>query len=194
VRGAGILRVMPRPPRENVPGTYHVVGEGVSSRALFSGGETRRVFLALVNGAYERYSLSVTAYCLLSTHYHLIVQTTEADLSRSMQWLNSRYAERINAEARERGHLFGARFWSRRITSDPDLLATTRYIALNPVKAEICRSAEQWPWSSYSIFVRGLRRPPFFDPSLILSLFGAREDVALRRLRAYVEDGLTAAP
>lgn len=183
---------MPRRPRDTTPGIRHVVGESVSSRALFVGNEPRRLFFALLNGTHERYSLSVLAFCLLSTHYHLIVETRENDLSRSLQWLNSRFAESINAEERGRGHLFASRFWSRRITSDADLLATTRYIALNPVRAGICESPEEWPWSSYSMLVRGLRRPPWFDPTLVLTLLAPREDVALRNLRAFVEDGLSA--
>ena len=184
---------MPRGPRDNAPGIRHVIGEGVSGRALFYGGEQRRRFLALVGAAYTRYSISVLAYCVLTTHYHLLVETTENDLSRSIQWLNSRYAESVNAEENDRGHVFGARFWSRRITSDADLVGTTRYIARNPVRAGLCRQADEWPWSSYSVLVNGLRRPPFLRPERILTYFSSREAEAIRRLRAFVEDGLVAA-
>ena len=182
---------MPRPTRENAPGIYHIGAQSVSSRPLFFGNEMRRFFLALLDRTYKRYSMSVIAYCVLSTHYHLLIRTTEEDLSRSLQWLNSRYAETINAEERDRGHLFGARFWSRRIASDDDLLATARYIALNPVKAGMCRRPDEWPWSSYAVLVRGVRRPACLDPAPLLAQFGPRDDVALRRFRAYVEDALS---
>ena len=180
---------MPRSPRDNAPGLRHVIGQSVSARALFYDNHARRTFMALLTGTFERYSLSVVAYCLLSTHYHLIVETTEPDLSRSLQWLNSRFAETINGEAGERGHLFGARFWSKRIETDEQLLGTVRYLARNPIEAGLCRSAEEWPWSSYTVLVLGMRRPPFLRPGLVLSLLGSGT-TALRRLRAFVEDGV----
>jgi putative transposase len=179
---------MPRPPRLQAPGLHHVIGESVSSRALLYDNAARHLFFGRLAATTARYSHSIVGYCLLSTHYHLIVRTTEDDLSRGMQWMNSRFAEAINASEGERGHLFGARFWSKRIESDEQLIGVARYIALNPIKAGLCHLAEDWRWSSYSVLVRGLWRPPFFEPRPLITLLGPDEQRAIRRLRAIVED------
>lgn len=184
---------VPRPPRDNAPGIFHAIGRSVTSRALFYDNAARRTFLGLMNGTYERYSFSVVAYCLLSTHVHLIVETTEPDFSRSMQWLNSRFAEAINAEEGGHGHLFGSRFSSKRIESDEHLLGAVRYIARNPVEAGICRAPEDWPWNSYAVLVHGMRRPSFLHPGRVLRMFGPDRDAALLRMQAFVEQGVKVA-
>ena len=182
---------MPRPLRIEIPGgVYHVHARAVTSRALFSDNDARRTFLSFVNATTARYSLEVLSYVLLSTHYHLLVRITERDLSRGMQWLNSRFATAINHNEGARGHVFGARFGSTLVTDDLQLLATVRYIARNPVKAGVCRRAADWPWSSYTLLVHGRRRPRFLEPAFVLRVLDRDEERALRRLEALVEDGL----
>ena len=182
---------MPRPPRIQIPGgVYHVHAVAVTSRALFYDNDMRRTFLSFVNATTVRYSLEILAYVLLSTHYHMLVRITEPDLSRAMQWLNSRFATAVNHGEGERGHVFGARFGSTLVTDDSQLLATVRYIARNPVKAGVCRRSGDWPWSSYTLLVHRRRRPRFLEPSFVLRVLDPNEERALRRLEALVEDGL----
>ena len=182
---------MPRPPRIEVPGgVYHVNAGSVTSRALFYGNLYRDRFLSFLNAVTSRYSLEILAYVLLSTHYHMVVRIDERDLSRAMQWLNSRFATCVNAMESDRGHVFGARFGSKLVTSDAQLLATVRYIARNPVRAGLCRRACEWRWSSYSILVNGWHRPRFLTPLFVLRLLDENEDRALRKLEALVEDDL----
>src|SRR5215211_8976316 len=98
---------MSRAPRIEVPGgVYHVYAGAVTSRALFYENAARRLFLSFTNAVTTRYSLEILAYVLLSTHYHMLVRIHDRDLSRGMQWLNSRFAEAINQAEGERGHLF----------------------------------------------------------------------------------------
>ena len=185
---------MPRPSRDQAPGVRHVNAKSVTSRALFYDNDARRTFLTFLNAVTARYSLEILAYVLLSTHYHLLVRTTEPDLSRSMQWLNSRFAEAVNGAEGERGHVFGARFSAKLVTTDDQLLATVRYIARNPVEAGICDRASDWPWSSYTVLVRRQRRLRFFTPSFVLQVLDANEERALRRLEALVEDDRSGEP
>jgi REP-associated tyrosine transposase len=161
---------------------------------LFSGNDRRWTFFSFVNAMIERYSLEILFYVLLSTHYHMLVRIQERDLSRGMQWLNSRFATAINDEEGEHGHVFGARFGSTHVTSDAQLLTTVRYIARNPVEAGICRRAEDWPWSSYTVLVQRRRRPRFLRPAFVLGAFEPNEERALRRLEALVEDDLFGQP
>jgi REP element-mobilizing transposase RayT len=182
---------MPRPPRTEVPGgVYHVWAVSVTSRALFYGDRARERFFTFLNAVTARYSLEILAYVLLSTHYHMLVRIEEPDLSRAMQWLNSRFATAINAADDDRGHLFGARFGSNLVTSDAQLLATVRYIARNPVEAGMCTRPGDWRWSSYTVLVHRRLRPRFFEPSFVLRVLDEHEDRAIRKLEALVEHDL----
>ena len=181
---------MPRGLRVQAPGVYHVTTQGLSSRGLFVTADARKLFLRLLAGVTARYSLRIHAYCVMTTHYHLLLTTTDDDLARSMQWLNGVFGALLNAIEHDRGHVFGGRYSSTPILSDAHFKEVVRYIALNPVRARICADAADWPWGSYRLLVRGLRLPPWLDAGPVLSLFGRDADAALRRLEAFVRDGV----
>jgi putative transposase len=183
-------RRMPRGFRIQVPGIYHVTTQGLSSRGLFVTADARRLFLRLLAGVTARYSLRIHAYCVMTTHYHLLLTTTEGDLARSMQWLNGVYGSLLNAIEHDRGHVFGGRYSSTPVLSDAHFNEVVRYIALNPVRAGIGSDPADWPWGSYRLLVRGLRLPAWLDAERVLSAFGRDADVALRRLEAFVRDGM----
>src|SRR5690349_15645032 len=129
---------MSRPVRVQVPGTYHVFAQSVSCRPLFSDGDARRLFLRLIGAIATRKSWRVQGYCLMTTHYHLLIRIEEENLARGMQWLNGVYGALINERERDRGHVFGARYGSSPVTTDAYLMEVIRYIALNPVRAGVC--------------------------------------------------------
>ncbi len=89
------------------------------------------------------------AYCLMSNHYHLLIETPEPNIANGMQWLNSTYAHRFNEKYERIGHLFQRRYARRLIVDDEHLREVIRYIPLNPVRAGLCKRPEDWPWSSY---------------------------------------------
>jgi len=177
---------MPRPLRLQAPGTYHLFAQNVPRSSA------RRLFLGFLGEAAKRYAWHVQAYCLLTTHYHLLVRIDEANLARGMQWLNGVYGASINELERDRGHVFGSRYGSSPITNDPHLLEVIRYIALNPVRAGLCSDPADSAWSSYRFVVRSLPRPPFLETDFVLELFGHDRARARRRLEAFVRDGLVA--
>jgi REP-associated tyrosine transposase len=187
------LAEMSRPLRVQVPGTYHVFAHSVSGRPLFSDADARRLFLRLVGATASRKSWHVQAYCLLTTHYHLLIRIEEENLALGMQWLNGVYGALVNERLHDRGHLFGARYGSSPVTTDAYHLEVIRYVALNPVRAGICDDPADWPWSSYRPLVRGLATPAFLDASELLLLFGRERGIARRRLEAFVCDGIVAA-
>jgi putative transposase len=172
-------------------GIYHVITSAVDEcPAAFRKDGDRLHFLQLLEHVVSRYRWLCQAYCLLGTHYHLLVQTPEPDLSRGMQRLNGGYAQGFNRRYERRGHLFGDRFYSVAVKSDGHLLELSRYIALNPVRAGLCARPEQWEWSSYAATI-GLRAPvSFLDRDGVLARFGRTGNVAQSRLRAFVEEGL----
>jgi REP-associated tyrosine transposase len=171
-------------------GIYHVTTSAVDGFLAFRNDGDRLHFLQLLERVVSRYRWLCQAYCLLGTHYHLLLETPAPDLSRGMHRLNGSYAQSFNRRCDRRGHLFGDRFYSARVTSDGHHLELSRYIALNPVRAGLCMRPEHWEWSSYAATI-GLRVPvPFLDTHGVLERFGRSREVARRRLRTFVEEEL----
>ena len=87
------------------------------------------------------------ALCLMTNHYHLVVETPRPQLSAGFHRLNGVYAQRFNNRHERRGHLFGDRFWSSVIDSEEYLAAVCRYVLGNPVRAGLCELSHDWPWT-----------------------------------------------
>jgi REP element-mobilizing transposase RayT len=139
---------MPRVPRTSLPdGYFHVYARGVAGAAVFLRDEDRRTFFGLLPTAVRRYRWELHSLCLMTTHYHLVLESTCRRLSAGMQWLNGIYAQDVNRRYGRRGHLFGGRFGARAIEEEDYLHATCEYVLLNPVRAGLCRRAADWPWS-----------------------------------------------
>ena len=109
----------------------------------------------------------------MGNHFHLVVETPAANISAGMQWLKGQYARWFNAAypARE-GVLFERRFWSGMALEDRYVYELARYVSLNPVRAGLVRTPEEWPWSSYPGLVGVAPLPPFVTPDGILKFFG----------------------
>lgn len=128
-------------------GLFHVFTRGIPERPIYLDDDDRRTFVALLDDAAERHRLVVHARCLMTTHYHAILEATRDDLSRGLQRLHGIYAVRFNRRHGRFGHLFAERFTSRAIGSDEYLHDACGYVLLNPVKAGLCDRIEEWPWS-----------------------------------------------
>jgi REP element-mobilizing transposase RayT len=128
-------------------GYFHVISRGVDGCAIFRNPSDRRILLAALGAQAQSHSWTVYALCLMTTHYHLVLRSTRADLSRGVQRLNGRYAQGFNERHGRFGHLFADRFTSRVIESERHLHEACRYVVENPVRARLCDSAEDWPWS-----------------------------------------------
>lgn len=182
---------MPRQPREDVPGaTHHVIAKGNASAAIISDDWDREVFVRLLRQTVARHSWSCIAYCLLDTHLHLVVTTPEPNLGIGMKWLLGAHARSFNQRHGRQGHLFRARFYSKRITSESHFVSTIVYVALNPVRAGAVNRPELWRWSSYAAMIGENRPLDFIDVSAALSAIDSDPRTARRRLRTAVQDGL----
>ena len=145
-------------------------------------------FLRELARAGTKVSWDCLAFCVLGTHYHLVLDVDDGALSKGMHALNFRYAMGFNSRHRMKGHVTGRRFDSRRIEDDDDLLGVFAYVARNPVKAGLCASPVEWPWSSYPSTV-GLSEPSsFVDANRIVGCLGEGREVAIARLRKFVEN------
>lgn len=126
-------------------------------------------------------------YCLLGTHYHLLIETPEPNIGAGMKRLNWLYSWRFNKRHGTRGHAYESRYWCELIETDAQALNTIKYIALNPVEAGLCSSPGAWPWSSYAATLGEADCPEFLTTSWVLSLFDKNPVVARRQLRSFVE-------
>ena len=107
----------------------------------------RRLFLKLLVRTTKRCGWELQAFCLMTTHYHLVVTTPVRRLSAGMQWLNGVYAQRFNRRYERFGHLFAGRYGARSIESEDYLGRACEYVLLNPVRAGLCERAADWPWN-----------------------------------------------
>jgi REP element-mobilizing transposase RayT len=138
-----------RLPRYVFPdGTYHVGTRGVDGTAIFRDDGDRRLFLRLFADAARRNEWFVHVFCLMTNHYHLVVGCLLDQLSDGLHRLNGVYAQAFNRRYGRKGHLRGDRFWSGLIESDEELEETCRYVLANPVRAGLCATPADWPWSA----------------------------------------------
>ena len=143
---------MPRRPRIEVPGgIHHVWQRGNNKRVIFVDDEDRHCFLRLLARSVRKYGLRCLSYCLMSNHFHLVVETPMPTLGAGMRDLGSSYAQLFN-ERHETGggHVFQARYNARIVETDEHFAQLLRYVAMNPVQAGLCDDPSAWPWSSHS--------------------------------------------
>ena len=140
---------MPRIPRRWLPdGFFHVSTRGVDGCAIYRDDLDRLSFLALLELAVRVYGWDVYAFCLMTNHYHLVLEADVPPLSAGMQHLNGEHAAAFNQRYARTGHLFGDRFSTYVIDSDEYLAAACGYVVNNPVRAGLCEHARDWPWSA----------------------------------------------
>lgn len=169
---------------------YHVTTKGCAKRDIFLDDADRVAFETILAEVIRRYAWSCEAFCLLPTHFHLMVTTPGADLAAGMQRLNGLYASTFNYRHNSEGHLFFRRYGSRFIQTESHQLEVYRYIALNPVRAGLCEHPADWLWSSYAEAI-GARSPrTFVDSASLLSMFGTNLQLARSRFQVFVEDGM----
>jgi REP element-mobilizing transposase RayT len=170
-------------------GYYHFGSRGNNGERIFHDDDDRKVFLAMLDRVARRYRWSGLAWCLMSNHYHLVVHLRDGGLSQGMQELNCGYATRTNMRYGRTGHLFRNRFWDEVCDGEAHLLEACRYVVLNPVRAGICRTAGQWPWSSYRATAGSALGTSFLRTDELLRLFGDRPAAARREYRQFVAAG-----
>ncbi len=179
------------PIREEHPGCYYHVGtRGNNQQPIYRDAGSRIMFLVRLGIVARRFDWKVAAYCLMTNHYHLILKLGERGMSDGMRSLNGGYAIAFNARYARRDHLFGRRFWSRELEDDGDLLETSRYIELNPVRKGLIEVPEDWRWSSHRAAV-GLARPdPCHSPDEIWSRFDEQPRLAMDAYDLFVKEAL----
>jgi putative transposase len=145
----------------------------------------------------DRFSAQVLAYCLMGNHYHFVLHTREANLSRLMRHINGVYTQVFNRRHGKVGHLFQGRFKAILVDRDAYLLEVCRYVELNPVRAGVVDAPAEWPWSSYRAHAGQADTPPWLDTIGLHGYLLGREPTsradhrtAARRYERLVAEGL----
>ena len=160
---------------------YHVGSRGVEKRPIFDCVHCdREYFTGLLGKVVRKFCWRVHAYCLMGNHFHLLLDTPDANLSAGMQYLKGQYAQWFNAVAGREGALFERRFWSRIAVSEAYVLELSRYVVLNPVRAGLARRPDEWPWSSYQATVGLDGVPEFLNVDGVLDFFGGGRHGSVR--------------
>jgi len=153
---------MARPLRIEFEGAvYHVTSRGNAREDIFLSDSDREMFLKTLAHVVDRFGWVCHAYYLMGNHYHLMIETPQANLSRGMRQLNGIYTQRFNREYHRVGHVFQGRFKSILVEKDAYLLELSRYIVRNPVAAGMVNDVTAWPWSSYRATAGDISAPGF---------------------------------
>lgn len=182
---------MARPPRIEYPGAiYHVTTRGVEQRAIVADRRDRDRWLEQLHRVVERHRWRMFAFALMDNHFHLFLQTPDANLSVGMRDLSGGYATFFNTRHERSGHLFQGRFKAFLVDDVGYWLEVSRYVHLNPVRAGLVAKPEAWPWSSYAGYHRPARRRSWMDYPRVLEEFGGDTSAGRRRYRQFIQDGL----
>ena len=177
---------MARPLRLEFAGAlYHVTARGNARQKIFLADEDRHGFLDLLGKEIDQQGWLCYAYCLMDNHYHLLIETPEANLVAGMRRLNGVYTQAFNRRHRRVGHLFQGRYKAILVDKDAYLLELCRYIVLNPLRATRVKRLDGWPWSSYAATAGQTHAPSWLAVKAVRRLFASR--AAYRR---FVDQGI----
>lgn len=178
---------MARPLRLEFAGAlYHLTARGDRQEPIFLDDGDRRGFLDLLGKEISQQGWICYAYCLMGNHYHLLIETPEANLVRGMRRLNGVYTQAFNRRRKKPGHVFQGRYKSILVDKENYLLELCRYVVLNPVRANMVKEPEEWSWSSYGATAGTATTPKWLAVEEVLSFFsGSRSNY-----RRFVSEGI----
>lgn len=182
---------MARPLRiELSGGLYHVTSRGDRREDIYLSDSDREGWQTLLGEVCRRFNWVCHAYCQMTNHYHLLIETPEGNLSQGMRQLNGIYTQQVNRAHQRVGHVFQGRYKSILVEKDGYLLELARYVVLNPVRAGMVGDAGEWHWSSYQAMIGAVAPPPWLQTNWILGQFGERRDSARAGYKNFVRAGV----
>lgn len=188
---------MPRPLRLELEGAvYHVTARAAGGGGICADNQDRLMLLTLLGEALEIFDGVGLAWCLMPDHYHFVLQTRRANLSRLMRHVNGVYTQRFNARHGADGSVFQGRFRAVLVQEGDALCRVCRHVDLNPVRSGLVDTPEEWVWSSYNGFIGRVALAPWHDAAPVYAQVApGRPVVQARRAYAkYVSEGLDAYP
>ncbi len=171
---------------------YHVTARGDRRESIFEDDADRERFVELLGEVVGVFNWRCHAYCLMGNHYHALIATPDANLSKGMRQLNGVFTQWSNRRHRRTGHLFQGRFKGILVDSDSYLLELTRYVVLNPVRARMVKRPGDWEWSSYRATIGLVDAPEWLKTDELLAQFGTRRSRAIAAYERFVRAGIGA--
>ncbi len=168
---------------------YHVTSRGNERHDIFFTDDDRRALLGTMEKVCGRFNWLCHAYCLMSNHYDILVETPEANLSKGMRQLNRAYTQCGNHRHGRVGHVFQGRFKGILVQKEAYLLELARYIVLNPVRAGMLKDPKEWSWSSCRGTVGLTKKVDFLCTDWLLSAFGDKRRIATTAFARFVAEG-----
>lgn len=181
---------MARPLRIEYPGAfYHITSRGNEQKDIFKNEQDFGKFLAYLESAVQRYGAVIHAYCLMSNHYHILMETPMGNLSQIMRHINGAYTTYFNTKRQRAGHLFQGRYKAILVDADEYAEELSRYIHLNPVRAGVVTKPEEYDRSSYQCYIGKKKIPSWLKVDFILGFFGATTKTAQEKYHEFVDAG-----
>ncbi len=181
---------MSRPLRIQFPDAwYHVMNRGRRGGNIFTTKEDYMSFVDLLKELDDVFNVKIVAYCLMPSHYHLLFQTPDANLSRSMRHLNGVYTQRYNKRHCCDGQLFRGRYKSIVVESDSYALELLRYIHRNPLEAGLVDNLQQYQWSTHKKYLSDSKKWKWLHKDYILKLFSKSKPESIRLYKQFVLKG-----
>ena len=186
-----MLWTLSRPLRiELAGGLYHVTSRGDRREVIYRDDQDRTDWLRVLGEVCSRFNWRCHVYCEMTNHYHFVVETPDANLSKGMRQLNGVYTQASNRRHGLVGHLFQGRFKAILVERDAYLLELARYVVLNPVRAGMVPEAGDWPWSSYRSMVGQDSAPAWLETDWVLGQFSQERSLAQVGYAAFIRQGI----
>jgi len=181
---------MARPLRLEFAGAlYHVTSRGNARDDIYLSDDDRVAWLGTLGQVCTRFNWVCHAYCQMTDHYHIVIETPDANLSQGMRQLNGVYTQLFNRTHSRAGPIFQGRFKAILVDKESYLLDLARYVVLNPLRAKMVRQLERWPWSSYRATCGQAPKPDWLQTDFILSQFARQRARARVKYIAFVDEG-----
>ena len=180
---------MPRKPRIEIAGYYHIINRGVEQRVIFKDANDYEYFEELMCFYMKSYGITLHNYCLMSNHYHLLIEISQSNLSKFMRQLNMNYAIYFNKKYKRIGHLWQGRFKSWYVTDEAYFYTLMLYIEQNPLKANMVKNLEEYPYSSFHYFLEK-KIPECLQKSWIVQNHGDDKEAIRAMLQSSVDNGV----
>ena len=165
---------------------YHVMNRGAGRQKIYLIDDDYDMFLEAVKESARFFNVRILSYCLMPNHYHLLIQTPKANLSRAMRHLNGVYTQRFNRYHKKDGPLFRGRYKAILIQADEYLTHLIRYIHLNPIQANPTGDLSAFPWTSHKQYLKGEDLAPWLHVRLGLAFFSNPLKQALKNYREFI--------
>lgn len=183
---------MPRKPRIEFNGAfYHVITRGNQKQKIFKETTDYEKYLQIIASYKPRHHFRLYAYVLMSNHIHLLIETQEVPLSKSLQGINQSYTMYFNRTYRTVGHLFQGRYKAILCDQERYLLALLKYIHYNPVRARIVEKPSDYHWSSEQVYRKQTGGDRLVEAEAVLRLFSENKSRARSKYVEFIDDGIT---